>query len=50
MIITTNTGTRLNSKYMPNNPSAAETPVIKITEAINAAITAMIPATKKSVQ
>jgi hypothetical protein len=50
MIITSSTGTKPNSKYIPNNPSAAEFPVMRIMEVINPAIIAMIPAIKKSVQ
>jgi hypothetical protein len=43
-------GSRLNRIYIPNNPSAADTPVIKIIEPINPPIIAMIPAIKKRVQ
>lgn len=50
MIITSNIGIRLKRIYIPNNPSAAETPVIRIREAINPAIIAMIPNIKKRVQ
>lgn len=50
MIITINTGTRLNSKYIPNSASGADGPVIRTIDAINIVMIAKIPATKKRVQ
>jgi hypothetical protein len=50
MIITINTGTRLNSKYIPNSASGADGPVIRIIDAINIVMIAKIPAIKKRVQ
>lgn len=50
MIITSNMGMRLNKIYIPNNPSSADDPVMRTTEAINPAMMAMIPTRKKRVQ